>query len=64
MDCDISSPVKTLHCNVTAAYIRECKRQGIEMSLPDECCKFDNIDSYDKCNSDCVLEGDLKIIVR
>ena len=38
-DCDISAPVKTLHCNVTAAYVRECKRHGIEMPLPDECCE-------------------------
>ena len=38
-DCDISAPVETLHCNVTAAYVRECKRHGIEMPLPDECCE-------------------------
>lgn len=38
-DCDISSPMETLHCNVTAAYVRECKRHGIEMPLPDECCE-------------------------
>lgn len=39
LDCDISVPVETLHCNVTAAYVRECKRHGIEMPLPDECCE-------------------------
>ena len=39
-DCNISAPVRTLHCNVTAAYVRECKRHGIEMPLPDECCEY------------------------
>lgn len=49
-DCDISAAVKTLHCNVTAAYVRECKRYGIDMPLPDECCECDDF-SHDMLDS-------------
>ncbi|XP_068740726.1 uncharacterized protein [Montipora capricornis] len=35
--CYLDDPVSTLHCNTTAAYIRECKRHGIKIAMPDEC---------------------------
>ena len=38
--CDIDVSLSTDHCNVTAAYIQECSRHGIDIALPDECCKF------------------------
>lgn len=38
--CDLKDPLRTLHCNATAAYVKECQLHGIDIVLPDECCKF------------------------
>lgn len=37
--CEYSGPERTSHCSVSAAYVRACVKNGVDISMPTKCGK-------------------------